>query len=119
MDVIEIHGLRVFAHHGVLEHERRDGQVFVIDLAVEADLSAAARSDALGDTIHYGELAERVAQAATQRRFDLIEALAAHLAEVAMEDERVHAATVRVRKPGAPIPLDFDDVAVVVRRSRG
>ncbi len=118
MDVIEINGLRVFAHHGVLEHERRDGQVFLIDLAVEADLSAAARSDDLDDTIHYGLLAERIAEAATMRRFALIEALAAHLAEVALEDERVQAATVRVRKPSAPIPLDFEDVAVVVRRSR-
>jgi 7,8-dihydroneopterin aldolase/epimerase/oxygenase len=118
MDSIEINGLRVYAHHGVLEHEQRDGQVFVIDLSLEADLSAAAGSDVLADTLDYGLVAERVASAATQTRFDLLEALAGHLATVVLKDPRVQAVTVRVCKPSAPIPLDFDDVAVVIRRGR-
>lgn len=118
MDVIEIRGLRVFAHHGVLAHEQRDGQTFVIDVTLEVDLSAAAASDDLADTVHYGETAERMAAAAQQTRFDLIERLAGHLLDVALADPRITAAEVRIAKPQAPIDLDLDEVAVRMRRVR-
>jgi len=117
-DRIEIRGLRVFGHHGVYEQERRDGQVFVVDLTLELDLGPAAHSDALDDTVHYGRLAERVAEAVAQTRFDLIEALAGHLAGLALADAAVQAVTVRVAKPEAPLDAQVDEVAVVLRRVR-
>ncbi|MGH8934348.1 MAG: dihydroneopterin aldolase [Egibacteraceae bacterium] len=116
VDRIEIKGLRAFGRHGVFERERRDGQTFVVDVALEVDLSRAAVSDALADTIDYGLLAERLAQAVSSTRFDLIEALAGHLAGIALEDRRVRAAEVRVAKPEAPLPVTLAEVAVVVRR---
>lgn len=118
MDTIELKGLRVYGHHGVLDHEQRDGQVFIIDLVVRVDLAAAAASDDLTDTIDYGALAQAVAAAVQATRFDLIEALAGHLAELVLADPRVQAVQVRVGKPSAPIPLDFAEVAVVLRRTR-
>jgi dihydroneopterin aldolase len=117
-DRIELTGLRAFGHHGALEHERREGQTFVVDLALELDLSAAAAGDDLSATVHYGELAERAVAAVETSRFDLIEALANHLAELVLADARVAAVTVRVAKPDAPIPVPFDEVAVVLRRAR-
>jgi 7,8-dihydroneopterin aldolase/epimerase/oxygenase len=118
-DRIEITGLRVHAHHGVLPHERELGQVFVVDLVIELDLTAAAASDDLADTVHYGEVAEVVVAAVRERRFDLIEALAGHLAEVVLDhDARSTAVEVAVRKPAAPLPLDFGEVAVRLRRER-
>ncbi|MBV8965133.1 MAG: dihydroneopterin aldolase, partial [Mycobacteriaceae bacterium] len=60
-DRIELRGLTVRGHHGVLEHERRDGQNFVIDLTVWFDLDAAAASDDLADTLDYSDLARRAA----------------------------------------------------------
>lgn len=115
-DRIEIRGLRVFGRHGVLASEQRDGQHFVVDLTLERDLSAAARSDALADTVDYGVLAERVAAAVNETRFDLIEALAGHVADVALAEPGVEAVTVRVAKPEAPLNAEVAEVAVVLRR---
>lgn len=118
MDAIEIRGLRVFGHHGVLAHEQALGQVFVIDLVLDVDLSAAAASDDLADTVHYGEVAEAIAHAVAATRFDLIERLAGHLLDVALADARVQRAEVRIAKPQAPIAADLDHVAVRLSRSR-
>src|SRR5690606_8456834 len=56
LDRIELRGLRVFGRHGVFEHERRDGQEFVIDLTVWVDFTVAAASDDLAATVDYGAL---------------------------------------------------------------
>ncbi|WP_099025897.1 dihydroneopterin aldolase [Mycolicibacterium palauense] len=117
-DRIELRGLRVRGNHGVFEHERADGQEFVVDVTVWIDLAAAAASDELSDTYDYGALAQRAAAVVAGPARNLLETVAAEIAEDVMIDERVHAAEVTVHKPDAPIPLSFDDVAVVARRSR-
>ncbi|MGV0603335.1 dihydroneopterin aldolase [Mycolicibacterium sp. XJ1904] len=117
-DRIELRGLRVRGHHGVYEHERRDGQDFIVDITVWIDLAAAAASDALADTLDYGALAQRAADIIAGPPRDLIETVAAEIADGVMDDERVHAVEVVLHKPAAPIPLTFSDVAVVARRSR-
>jgi len=117
-DRIELRGLRVRGHHGVFDHERRDGQEFVIDITVWLDLDVAAASDDLADTLDYGVLAQRAADIVAGPPRQLIETVAGEIADGVMVDERVHAAEVVVHKPGAPIPLEFADVAVVARRSR-
>lgn len=117
-DRITLTGLLVRGNHGVFDHEKRDGQEFLVDVTVWIDLDGAARSDDLADTLHYGELAERVAAIVGGESRDLIETVAAAIAEDVMTDERVHAVEATVHKPSAPIPLTFADVAVTVRRSR-
>lgn len=118
-DTIEIRGLRVFAHHGVFAQERRDGQEFIIDAVVWTDLSRAGASDALGDTIHYGVLAEALAAAAAENPVDLIETLAERLAAVVLSFPAAERTRVSVHKPSAPIPLPFDDVIVTIERTAG
>jgi len=117
-DRIELRGLTVRGHHGVFEHERRDGQDFVVDIIVWVDLAAAAESDDLADTLDYGVLAQRAADIIAGPPRNLIETVAGEIADGVMSDERVHAVEVAVHKPAAPIPLTFADVAVVARRSR-
>ncbi|CAN7642824.1 dihydroneopterin aldolase [Mycolicibacterium frederiksbergense] len=117
-DRIELRGLTVRGNHGVFDHERRDGQDFVIDLTVWIDLDGAAATDDLADTLNYGTLAERAAAIVAGPPRNLIETVSAEIAEDVMSDERVHAVEVVVHKPSAPIPLTFSDVAVVARRSR-
>jgi 7,8-dihydroneopterin aldolase/epimerase/oxygenase len=117
-DRIQLHGLTVRGHHGVFEHERRDGQEFVVDISVWIDLDRAGASDDLADTLDYGELARRAADIVGGPARRLIEAVAADIADDVLRDERVHAVEVTVHKPQAPIPLTFKDVAVVARRSR-
>lgn len=116
MDRIEISGLRAFGRHGVLPEEQQRGQVFAVDLTLERDLSGAAGSDNLSDTVDYAALAQRVADAVTTTRFDLIEALAGHLAELVLAEPDVDAVVVRVAKPEAVLPVDVDEVAVVLHR---
>jgi dihydroneopterin aldolase len=117
-DRITLTGLRVRGYHGVFDFERREGQEFVVDVELELDLAPAAASDDVADTVHYGELADALAKVIAGDPVNLIETLAARLAGVCLLDPRVAAATVTVHKPGAPIPLEFADVAVTLRRSR-
>ncbi|GAA3431496.1 dihydroneopterin aldolase [Kutzneria kofuensis] len=117
-DRITLTGLRVRGHHGVFEHEKRDGQDFLVDVTVWMDLTAAAASDDLTQTLHYGELAERVAAIVAGDPRDLIETVAGDIADEVLTDERVREVEVTVHKPSAPIPLSFQDVAVTVRRGR-
>jgi 7,8-dihydroneopterin aldolase/epimerase/oxygenase len=118
MDRIELRGLRVRGRHGVYEHERRDGQDFVVDVTVWMDLGAAARSDDLADTLDYGALAQRAAAIVGGEPCDLIETVAGRVADDVFTDARVQSVEVVVHKPQAPIPLEFADVAVVAHRSR-
>jgi dihydroneopterin aldolase len=117
-DRITLTGLRVTGRHGVFEHERRDGQDFLVDITVWIDLDRAAETDELSDTVDYGELAERAAAIVAGPPRNLIETVAAEIAEDVMRDARAHAVEVTVHKPSAPIPLSFTDVAVTARRSR-
>jgi 7,8-dihydroneopterin aldolase/epimerase/oxygenase len=115
---ITLTGLRVRGHHGVYDFEREQGQDFLVDVVLEMDLAPAARSDDVADTVHYGELAERLVKIVAGEPVNLIETLADRLATACLADERVGVATVTVHKPGAPIPHEFTDVAVTVRKIR-
>ncbi|BDH55529.1 dihydroneopterin aldolase [Tsukamurella sp. PLM1] len=117
-DRIELKGLRVRGHHGVFEHERRDGQEFVVDLVLWVDSRPAAASDDLNDTVDYGALAQRAHDIIAGEPRNLIETVAAEIADDIAADEKVYAVEVTVHKPAAPIPLTFADVAVIARRSR-
>ena len=117
-DTISLLGLRVFAHHGVLSEEQDSGQEFVIDAIIRTDLTRAADSDDLADTIDYGTVAEAIHARVAGERWNLIERVAERVADLLLEDERVEGVDVRVHKPAAPIPVPFEDVVVEVRRSR-
>ena len=117
-DAITLTGLRAFAHHGVFEHERRDGQEFVIDVTARLDLRAAASGDELADTVHYGVLAEQVVGAVEADPVDLIETVAERVAGVVLRHGAVWQVEVTVHKPQAPITVPFADVSVTIVRGR-
>lgn len=118
-DRIDLRGLTAWAHHGVLEREREDGQRFVLDLTVWLDLSVAAASDALGDTVHYGLLAQAVMDVLAGEPRQLIETVAGEIASTTLAfDSRIERVRVVLHKPDAPIPLPFDEVAVTIDRRR-
>ena len=118
MDRIEIVGLEVWAHHGVLLHEQALGQRFVIDVAVELDLAPAMASDDLADTLDYGVLAQEVHATVTDARDQLIERVAQRVLDVCLADDRVAAADDTVHKPSVPLPVPAAEVLVRVRRER-
>ena len=117
-DQISLRGLRCHGFHGVYDEERRVGQQFVVDLTLWLDLAPAGASDDVADTVHYGELAERVAAVVTGEPVNLLETLAEQVARVVLADARIGEVEVTIHKPQAPIPLEFADVAVTLRRSR-
>ncbi|MFB8146030.1 dihydroneopterin aldolase [Microbacterium sp. NPDC056003] len=118
-DEITLTGLRVFGRHGVYDEERRVGQDFVVDVTLRLDTRPAAETDDVADTVHYGELAEQIAAIVGGEPVDLLETLAARIAEQVLTAELVDSVRVTVHKPNAPIPLSFTDVAVTIERARG
>ena len=117
-DRITLTGIRATGYHGVYEHERREGQVFIADVALELSLADAARSDDVADTVHYGEFADQVAAVLSGEPADLLETVAQRIADRALAYARVDAVEVTIHKPQAPIAVPFDDVSVTIRRAR-
>ena len=118
-DELALTGLECWGHHGVFEHERREGQRFVIDLVLGIDTVSAAASDDLSQTVDYGSLALAVKAAVENDPVDLIETLAHRIAEVCLLDSRVEWVRVTVHKPDAPIDATFADVALtIIRKGR-
>jgi dihydroneopterin aldolase len=118
-DQIELRGLRVDAICGVLPHERTTAQPLEIDIDVTADLSAASRSDDLSDTIDYGALTAAADAVATTLEPQLLEHLAARIAEAVLAaDARVDAVTVAVRKLEPPVPERLATSGVRITRAR-
>jgi dihydroneopterin aldolase len=100
MITVELDSLEVFGHHGVLEDERRDGATFLYD--VQLDVGEAALSDRIEDAVDYREVAECVREVSESRQFNLLEALAAAVADAILERFPVERVRVRVRKPSPP-----------------
>ncbi|MFT4288989.1 dihydroneopterin aldolase [Nocardioides sp.] len=118
-DELTITGIECYGHHGVFDFEKRDGQVFVIDLTLGVDTLLAAASDDLQDTVDYGSLVGAVRAAVERDPVDLIETLAQRIADVCLLDSRVEWVRVTVHKPDAPIEATFSDVALTITRANG
>lgn len=117
-DRITLSGIRGRGFHGVFDHEKRDGQEFIIDVEVETWLGAAGAHDDLGRTVNYGEIGAAALARIEGEPFDLIEALAEAVAADVLTHPLVDAVTVTVHKPQAPVGVPFGDVTVSVTRRR-
>lgn len=119
MDTIKIKGLRLFAYHGVNPEEKRDGQTFVLDLRLGADLSRARRSDRLEDTVNYAAVVKAVRAAFTAQSFDLIERAAQAVCDAVLEGfPQVEEVSLLLQKPEAPVSAEFDYMAVEITQRR-
>lgn len=119
VDEIALTGLRAFGRHGVYDHERRDGQEFVVDATLHVSTERAAATDDVADTVHYGEVAERIVAIVEGEPVNLIEKLAALIADdLLAAHDLVRVVAVTIHKPNAPIAVPFDDVTVTIRRAR-
>ena len=112
VDSIELLGLREFGHHGVLEHERINGQFFSVDATLGLSISHAAHTDDLADTVNYAEVADSIRARIAGEPVDLIEKLAELIATDCLAFPQVVCAKIRVHKPDAPIEGEFGDVIV-------
>jgi dihydroneopterin aldolase len=117
-DRITLRNLRFLGRHGVELEERLEPQPFEVDLILRGDLSAAAASDDLADTVDYSAVFSLVGEVVEGRSYRLIEALAGAIADAVLAVHPVDDVEVRVRKPKAPLPGAFDAVEVRLRRRR-
>jgi dihydroneopterin aldolase len=118
-DKIFIDGVVIHARHGVMKHETEVGQRFVIDLELSVDLSESSRSDRLADTVSYSQVVVTATAAFKDANYKLLERAAGAVADSILSAFlRVSAVKVTVHKPHAPIDAIFDDVGVVLTRTR-
>ncbi|HLL29094.1 MAG TPA: dihydroneopterin aldolase [Xanthobacteraceae bacterium] len=116
---IEIAGLIIFARHGVADEEAKLGQRFSLDLELDVDFAEAIKSDRLDSTVDYGEVIAIADSAFRAKRFYLIEAAAAHVANTLLAHfAGVKSVRVKVKKPSAPVAAAIDYVAAKVERKR-
>src|SRR5512135_1726384 len=114
-DRIFIRDLALHAYHGIMAHEAKVGQTFTLDLDLEIDLSTAARSDKVVDTVSYDKVVDCTSAAFSGQRFRLIEAAAGRVADAVLAAfPPVRSIRVTIHKPHAPIAATFDDVGVMV-----
>jgi 7,8-dihydroneopterin aldolase/epimerase/oxygenase len=116
---IFVNGLVLHAFHGVMPHEAKVGQPFVLDLMLDIDLAEASRTDTLKHTVSYEQLVKTASDAFSARRYRLVEAAAGAVADAVLDRyPLVRSIRVTVRKPHAPIAATFDDVGVIITRAR-
>ena len=118
LDVVSLTGLAVHAFHGVLDHEKLEGQEFSVDAELHLDLAPAASDDDLSLTVNYADVADLIVEVMTADVFDLIETAASRVADALLVTFQPLGVRVTVHKPSAPIQQQFDDVSVSVWRSR-
>ena len=118
VDEITLTGVRAFGRHGVYDDEKRDGQYFFVDATLFVNTRRAAETDDVEDTVHYGEVAEQIVAIVEGGSVNLLEALAARIADSLLTRDLVRMVSVTIHKPDAPITVPFADVSVTVRRAK-
>jgi 7,8-dihydroneopterin aldolase/epimerase/oxygenase len=118
LDRIDLRGITAHGHHGVFDHERRDGQRFVADVSLGVDLAEAAKNDDLAATVDYGKITQGVHDVITGDPSDLIESVALRMVDLCLSHPLVRWASVTVHKPEAPIEVTIEDVSVTIERSK-
>ena len=118
-DTVFINGLVLHAYHGVMPHEAKVGQPFILDLVLDIDLAAASKSDKLADTVSYDAVVNVVGPTFTAKRYRLLEAAAGAAADAVLQNfPPVKSVRITVRKPHAPVAAVFTDVGVSLFRTR-
>ena len=119
MDEIYIKGLKIFAYHGVNPEETQNGQEFVLDITMYADLSSARKSDNLEDTVNYAAARKVINAAMTDKPYKLIERAAEEVATRLLNQfNKLSKVDVILKKPNAPMSGVFDYVAVKITKMR-
>ncbi|MDU4944978.1 MAG: 2-amino-4-hydroxy-6-hydroxymethyldihydropteridine diphosphokinase [Varibaculum cambriense] len=116
LDHISLVGIEERGRHGMLDHERQDGQLFLVDADIYLDLQGAGASDRIEDTVDYSRVSALISRIITGSPCDLLEKVAAQIAEETLELENVQAVRICLHKPEAPLGLEKQDVKVTIWR---
>jgi dihydroneopterin aldolase len=116
MDKIFIHALKTETIVGIFEWERQVKQTVVVDIEFSADITKAALSDSIDDTLNYKGVAKRVLAFVDESSFHLVETLAERIAMLILEEFGVSWVSITLSKPGAI--RSSRDVGVSLERTR-
>lgn len=116
MDELRITGIQARGFHGLFDFERRDGQIFLVDLLLQLDLSKPGKTDSIEDTVDYGAITARVKELIESGPYLLIERLAEVIATTLKDEFSLSQIEVRVHKPDAPVGVKVEDISVTIRR---
>ncbi len=118
-DRICLKGMSFYGYTGVFDYEKREGQIFLVDLTLCFMQLDAVKSDELSDTVHYGEVYEAVKNVVENSESNLIEYLAGQIISTVFEKfSLVLAVEAVVSKPNAPVEGVFDTMSVSIFRER-
>ena len=118
IDKVSITGIEAFGFHGVFEHERKEGQEFIVDVEFEYDTSKAIQTDFIEDAIDYGAIAILIKSIVEGEPKNLIEKVAEEIARQILNNFKVNSVKVTLHKPQAPLDMEFKDVSVSVERRK-
>ena len=113
-DTVFIKGLKAASVIGCYDWERDIRQTLVIDIELMADFTRAAQTDALADALDYAAISQRVIAVCDESCFQLLEALAEHLAAIVLAEFSIQHLRMTITKPGAV--AEADGVGVVIDR---
>jgi dihydroneopterin aldolase len=116
MDKIFIHALKTEAIIGIFDWERQVKQTVIVDIEIGVDVTKAALSDSIDDTLNYKRVAKRVLAFVEASKFHLVETLAEHIAMLILEDFGIAWVRLSLSKPGAI--RSSRDVGVSIERGR-
>lgn len=116
LDHISLVGIQERGLHGMLDHEREDGQLFLVDADIYLDLRDAGASDQITDTVDYSRVSKLISRIITGPPCDLLEKVATQIAEETLQLARVKAVRVCLHKPQAPLGIEKEDVSVTIWR---
>jgi len=118
MHSIHLKNIRVFTNHGCLTEEEKIGSDYVVNLLIEADLSNAAQSDELGDTVDYVHLNSIVVEE-MKKRSKLLEHVGQRIIDRTFKElKMVQFIEVSVAKVNPPIGGDVAEVVVTMMGNR-
>ena len=113
--MIEIKGIKGYGYHGLFANEREIGQEFFVDVLADLDLTSAAASDDLEDSVDYGAIAKLVHSEIIGEPCNLIEKLAGRIGQkLIAEFNKLDSVIVTVHKPSAPLGVEAEDVSVTI-----
>ena len=117
-DQIRIEMLEVYANHGVMEEERKKGQIFHVNAVLYTDICRAGQEDNFFFATDYSEVCQFITDWMKKNTYQLLETVAEKLSKaILLKFEKIMAVDLEIRKPQAPIPLPFGCVSVKVHRS--
>lgn len=118
MDKILLSGLQFFGRHGCHPAEHDLGQMFVVDIEIEANLQQAAQTDDLNDTLNYVAVYHEAKRIVEGPKAALLEHLAARIGDFCLQDERAISARVRIKKPHVAVGGVLDYLGVEIERRK-